>query len=147
LAAHRLTLIEGDVLEGKHTISQTVLDAVESIAPIASGERHSRRVLCANLPYNIATPLLANAAAGTQGLALDLAVATIQLELAQRLQARPGSPDYGALSAFMALRTEAEILRRVGNEVFWPRPNVDSAVIRLTFKPWSGKDALRKEEA
>jgi 16S rRNA (adenine1518-N6/adenine1519-N6)-dimethyltransferase len=145
LEAHRLTLIEGDVLESKHSISPAVLETVEAIC---SSDRRSRRVLCANLPYNIATPLLANAAADTQGLALDVALATIQLELAQRLLASAGGDDYGALSAFMKLRADGEILRRIGNEVFWPRPNVDSAVIRLRFKPWSGPDALlRKEEA
>jgi len=144
IAAGRLTLLEGDVLESKHVISQAVLDAVQSIAP---REHRSRRVLCANLPYNIATPLLANAAADAQGLALDSTIATIQLELAQRMLARPGDSEYGALSAFMSLRADGEILRRVGNEVFWPRPNVDSAVIRLRFKPWSGGgDALLRHE-
>ncbi|MCY3019167.1 MAG: hypothetical protein NTW87_09095 [Planctomycetota bacterium] len=58
------------------------------------------------------------------------------LELAERLLAHPGAPAYGAVSALMSLRAAGRILRRVGNEVFWPRPDVASAVVRLEFKPW-----------
>jgi 16S rRNA (adenine1518-N6/adenine1519-N6)-dimethyltransferase len=143
IASQRLTLLEGDVLESKHTISQQVIDAVQSIS---AAENRPRRVLCSNLPYNIATPLLANAATGEDRLDIESAVVTIQLELAERFFAKPGSAEYSALSLFLALRAEGKILRRVGNEVFWPRPNVDSAVVQLHFKSWE-RSPLRREES
>jgi 16S rRNA (adenine1518-N6/adenine1519-N6)-dimethyltransferase len=145
LASGRLTLLEGDALASKHALSEEFLKAA---LEISARENRPRRVLCANLPYNAATPLLANLAADVQGLSAQAAVVTLQLELAERMFAAPGSAEYGALTAFMALRTKGEILRRVGNEVFWPRPNVDSAVIRLDFQPFGhGATSLEREEA
>ena len=146
IAAQKFTLIEGDALESKHRVSADWLDAARQIM---AREARPRAVLCANLPYNIATPLLANFASGSTGIELRTrAGRTIQLELAQRLSARPGDETYGALSVFLSLRAEGKIVRRVGGEVFWPRPNVDSAVLDLRFKPWAEDDAgLRREEA
>lgn len=142
LASGRLTLIEGDALDGKHAISP---ELVHAITEISAKENRPRRVLCANLPYNAATPLLANFAVDAQHLHIESAIATIQLELAQRLFAKPGESTYGALTALLALRAEGKIIRKIGGEIFWPRPQVDSAVIRLDYLPWD-KSALRKEE-
>ncbi|HLX60480.1 MAG TPA: 16S rRNA (adenine(1518)-N(6)/adenine(1519)-N(6))-dimethyltransferase RsmA [Planctomycetota bacterium] len=147
IASQRLTLIEGDALDGKHRISQALCDAAKQIA---ANEKRSRVIVCANLPYNIATPFLANAALDEQGLSVTFALATIQLELAQRMLARPGDAAYGALSALLALRANGRIARRVGAEIFWPRPKVDSAVIELAFKPWAQHpiaDSLQRDEA
>jgi 16S rRNA (adenine1518-N6/adenine1519-N6)-dimethyltransferase len=145
MARQRFTLIEGDALAGKHRVAQEWLAAAHDIM---RREGRTRAVLCANLPYNIATPLLANFAGGTTGLDLERALVTIQLELAQRLTAAPDSENYGALSAFLAQRADGSVLRRVGGEVFWPRPNVESAVLELRFKAWSETGAgLRRAEA
>ena len=71
-------------------------------------------------------------------------MATVQAELAARLLAPPGEADYGAPSVILALRATGRILRRVGREIFWPRPEVDSAVIALEFKPWAdGRESER----
>jgi 16S rRNA (adenine1518-N6/adenine1519-N6)-dimethyltransferase len=142
ISAGRLTLLEGDVLASKHVLSEEFIAAA---LEISAREQRPRRVLCANLPYNAATPLLANLAADRQKLDVASAVVTLQLELAERIFAAPGTAEYGALSVFMALRTKGSILRRVGNEVFWPRPQVDSAVIRLDFLPF-GDAGLKREE-
>jgi 16S rRNA (adenine1518-N6/adenine1519-N6)-dimethyltransferase len=146
LSANRLTLIEGDALSGKHELSPELIREVEAIS---AREDRRRRVLCSNLPYNIATPLLANLAIDNAGLEVATAIATIQLELAERMLAKAGDDSYGALSVLMALRTRAEIVRKVGNAVFWPRPKVDSAVLKLDFKPWgnTSNSDLRKNEA
>lgn len=149
IAQHRLTLLEGDALAGKHALAP---ELVETALQISAKENRPRRVLCANLPYNAATPILMNLAADTECLGVESAVATIQTELAERLLSPPGRHAYGAPSAFLGLRATGKILRRIGNEVFWPRPQVDSAVIRLDFKPWSesgvsGTNALLREEA
>jgi 16S rRNA (adenine1518-N6/adenine1519-N6)-dimethyltransferase len=145
--ACRLVLLEGDVLAGKHLVSPQFVEAARRIS---AEEKRPRRILCANLPYNAATPLLACVALDRQGLALDEALVTIQLELAERMLAGPGVGNYGALSVLLALRAEGKILRRAGGEIFWPRPEVESAVVNLRFKPWDTSGAgsgLRREEA
>ena len=135
LASGRLTLLDGDALDGKHVIAPEFAHAINEIS---TKENRPRRVLCANLPYNAATPLLANFAVDAQNLNIESAIATIQLELAQRLFAKPGESAYGGLTALLALRAEGKIIRKIGGEIFWPRPQVDSAVIRLDYLPWPG---------
>jgi 16S rRNA (adenine1518-N6/adenine1519-N6)-dimethyltransferase len=144
IASGKLTLLEGDVLAGKHELSPQFVEAVRSIS---AASNRPRRILCANLPYNAATPLLANLAIDNESVEVAEAVVTIQLEMAERLLANAGEAEYGALSALIALRAERQIIRRVGSEVFWPRPKVSSAVVRLAFKPWGGAGGLRKDEA
>ena len=147
--AGRLTLLEGDALESKHELSG---EFVAAALEISARENRPRRVLCANLPYNAATPLLANMSGDAQHLDVKLAVATVQLELAQRLFGAAGSGDYGALTAYMAMRSKGSIIRKIGNEIFWPRPQVDSAVVKVEYLPFAAEDQpapdrLRRSEA
>ncbi len=86
-----------------------------------------------NLPYNIASPLMWDIVSRARGF--SRAVFMIQLEVAQRLTADPGGRTYGALSVWMQNHVAAELLFRVGPQVFRPRPRVDSAVVRLTPLP------------
>ena len=65
--------------------------------------------------------------------------ATIQKELAERITARPGSKDYGALSIWIQSQCRVEILRVLPPEAFWPRPKVSSAFIQITLD-----EALRR---
>ena len=65
--------------------------------------------------------------------------ATIQKELAERIAARPGSKDYGALSIWMQSQCRVEILRMLPPAVFWPRPKVSSAFVQITLD-----EALRR---
>lgn len=142
IAARRLTLLEGDALDGKRRINAGLCAEADRIS---RDENRPRKIVCANLPYNIATPLIANLAVDEQNLNVSEVFATIQLELAERLLASPGSASYGALSVFIALRAKGKIIRRAGPEIFWPRPKVDSAVIALEFKPF--ESALPRGEA
>ncbi|HYG76339.1 MAG TPA: 16S rRNA (adenine(1518)-N(6)/adenine(1519)-N(6))-dimethyltransferase RsmA [Planctomycetota bacterium] len=149
LAENKLTLIEGDALASKHELSPQL---VETIERISTTENRPRRVLCANLPYNAATPLLANMAVDDQNTQITSVIATVQLELAQRLFADPNKSAYGALTVLLSLRASGGIVRRVGGEVFWPRPRVESAVIKLDFKPWpeeasDAPSSLKRSEA
>jgi 16S rRNA (adenine1518-N6/adenine1519-N6)-dimethyltransferase len=85
--------------------------------------------LVANLPYGVAATVLLRT---IQELpAMTLWVAMVQLEVAERIVAAPGSRTYGATSALVQLACEARVLRRVGPTVFHPRPRVDSALLRL----------------
>ncbi len=123
-----VTLVLADVLEGKHRLDAGVLAEV-------AGRRDGRRPwkLAANLPYAIATPLMMNL------LALDdppeSMTVTIQKELADRVVAQPGTKDYGSLSVWLQSQATAEVLRILPREVFWPRPKVSSAFVRVRFDP------------
>ncbi len=87
-----------------------------------------RLKLVANLPYNVATPILNNLLIHPE-LCPSLMVVTIQLKLAQRICAEPEQGDYGALSVLMQSLADVSIVRNLPPTVFWPRPKVDSAVI------------------
>jgi 16S rRNA (adenine1518-N6/adenine1519-N6)-dimethyltransferase len=86
--------------------------------------------LVANLPYNIATPLLYRWLK-TERHRFDLLVCMLQKEVAERLCAPPGGKAYGALSVVAQYAAETELLFTVSGNVFFPRPDVSSAVVRL----------------
>ena len=109
------TLVEGDIM--KQDLSALVAEHFDGLRP----------VLCANLPYNITTPLLTNCVKA--GCFTSITV-LIQKEVAQRICARPGSPEYGAFSLLMQYYTVPELLFTVPNTCFVPMPKVTSAVIR-----------------
>ena len=129
-----LTLIHGDALAGKHALSPAVLSAV-------GGEAH----LVANLPYSIATPLVAeclissyHAATGSprQGVCrFDRLTFTVQEEVADRLASGPGSGTYGSVSVLTALLGRLQKGAVLPASAFWPRPKVASRMIRIDFDP------------
>lgn len=83
----------------------------------------------ANLPYYVTTPLITKILEESS-LCKSLTV-MVQEEVARRFCATENTPEYGAITAVIALRASAEILRLVPREAFTPRPNVDSAVVKL----------------
>jgi 16S rRNA (adenine1518-N6/adenine1519-N6)-dimethyltransferase len=86
-------------------------------------------VLVANLPYNIATPLVADLLDRVP--AIERMVVLMQEEVARRLVARPGEPAYGAVSVKVAYWAEASWKGTVPSSVFVPRPKVGSALVSL----------------
>ena len=86
----------------------------------------------ANLPYYVTTPLITKILEESK-LCKSLTV-MVQEEVALRLCASENTSDYGAITAVIALRASAKIVKRVGREMFTPRPNVDSAVVKLTVE-------------
>ncbi|MCL2004385.1 MAG: 16S rRNA (adenine(1518)-N(6)/adenine(1519)-N(6))-dimethyltransferase RsmA [Oscillospiraceae bacterium] len=98
--------------------------------------------VCANLPYSVTTPLLTRLMEHTR---LDPVVVMVQREVARRLAARPATPEYGAITVFMALCARCSVLFDVGPDCFMPRPAVTSSVIRLDRIPRDARvpDALR----
>ncbi|MDE0194454.1 MAG: 16S rRNA (adenine(1518)-N(6)/adenine(1519)-N(6))-dimethyltransferase RsmA [bacterium] len=104
---------------------------VESWAPrLADGECWR---LVANLPYNIAVPLLLDTLDRLPQVTAMLVM--VQDEVAERLVARPGQSAYGLPSLKVACRARAEILGRVPPTVFWPRPRVSSALLAIDRLP------------
>ena len=89
--------------------------------------------LVANLPYNVATPLLLDTLDGLPQI--TSMVVMVQREVAERLAAPPGHPAYGLPSLKVACWARAELLGRVPPTVFWPRPRVSSALLAINRLP------------
>lgn len=85
--------------------------------------------LISNLPYFISGPFMYSLFEAS--FPFDRAVLMLQKEVAHRLIAEPGSSNYGALSVFSHYYTHGKVLFNVSNKVFWPRPKIGSAVIKL----------------
>ena len=124
-------LIHGDALRNKNSLRSDLMEQIRE-AKQRSGP-DARFLLVANLPYNVATPIISNLLHETPPP--DSMVVTIQKELADRIIAEPGTKDYGALSVWIQSVCEAEIIRILSPKVFWPRPKVHSAILRLDSKP------------
>lgn len=115
----RITLIEGDCLDGKHALNPAILEAI--------GGRAFK--LIANLPYQAASPLMMN-------LAVDVPhcrgqFITIQKEVADRLLASPGSKQYGPLGIVLQVTSTLERIATLSPGCFWPAPQVTSAMIAI----------------
>lgn len=113
-----VTVINEDILK---------LDVEETIR--VRGEGRPVKVV-ANLPYYITTPIIMSLLEG--GAPLESITVMVQKEVAERMQAGPGTKDYGALSLAVQYYSRPEVVANVPPNCFIPRPNVGSAVIRLT---------------
>jgi 16S rRNA (adenine1518-N6/adenine1519-N6)-dimethyltransferase len=89
--------------------------------------------MVSNLPYNVATPLMARLLEDVP--ALGVLSVMVQKEVAERLAAPPGTPDCGAISVKVAYHATAAIVGVVPPTVFIPRPKVDSAIVRFERRP------------
>lgn len=123
-----VTMLKHDALKNKNQFDARVLDTIG--AELARAPER-RLKLVANLPYNIATPVLSNLLMCEH--VPHSMVATIQKELGDRIVAQPWSKDYGALSVWMQCQAETEIVRIMPPKVFWPLPKVDSAIVRIVI--------------
>ena len=123
-----LEILWGDVL--KLDIPALVREKLGSLRPMA----------CANLPYYITSPIL-TALLGAD--CFDSVTVMVQKEVAQRIAAVPGSPDYSAFTVFCQYYAQPELLFDVPASCFLPQPKVTSAVIQLkvrTQRPWDIAD-------
>lgn len=123
-----VTMLHVDALKNKNRLNPAVLEAVAARLAEAPGRRFK---LVANLPYNIATPILSNLL--REETPPQTMTVTIQKELADRIAALPGCKDYGALSIWIQSQCRVELLRVLPSSVFWPRPKVSSAFLQITF--------------
>ncbi|MGP8060360.1 MAG: 16S rRNA (adenine(1518)-N(6)/adenine(1519)-N(6))-dimethyltransferase RsmA [Acidimicrobiales bacterium] len=95
-------------------------------------------VLVANLPYNLATPLVVSVLERAPQVAT--LVVMVQREVAERLAATPGDPAYGAVSVKVAYWARAAVVGRVPATVFVPRPKVESSLVRIDRRPCPAVD-------
>lgn len=127
----RFELVEGDVLETKHRISPAVLGRLRT--PVAAPAPPTSLKLVANLPYQVATPLLIDLLCIEPRF--ERFCVTIQREVAERLAAGPHTDAYGPVSvAMQSLATVARIVN-VPPSAFWPRPKVDSTMLLIRPLP------------
>ena len=124
------TLIPGDIMK---------LDLRELTAQHFTG---LRPILCANLPYNITTPVLT---ACVEARCFDSLTVLIQKEVAQRICARPGTADYGAFTLLMQYYTDPQLLFTVPNTCFLPAPKVTSAVIHCPVRKVPPVDVVSEQ--
>ncbi|HEX7980423.1 MAG TPA: 16S rRNA (adenine(1518)-N(6)/adenine(1519)-N(6))-dimethyltransferase RsmA [Gemmatimonadaceae bacterium] len=133
--AGRLVAIEYDralaaMLRERYARRSNVLIAETDVLEVSLGELAAGPyVLVGNVPYYITTPILFHALVPPRA---DRAVYLVQREVAQRLSARPGSKEYGALTVNVAAVARAETLFGVPAGAFSPPPKVESAVVRIT---------------
>ena len=99
--------------------------------------------LVANLPYNVAVPVLLHALETWPGI--ETALVMVQSEVADRIVAPPGSRTYGVPSVKVAWWATATRAGAIPRTVFWPVPNVDSALVRLVRRPASTRTVERDE--
>jgi 16S rRNA (adenine1518-N6/adenine1519-N6)-dimethyltransferase len=125
-----VTLLRRDALKNKNRLDPDMLDTV---ARALAGDPSRRLKLVANLPFNIATPVISNLL--STDITPHLMVVTIQKELADRISARPSTKDYSALSVWIQSQCDADVVRVMPPTVFWPRPKVHSAIIRIIPQP------------
>ncbi len=125
-----VTLMTCDALRNKNQLREEILDEVRKrMAAIPN----ARLKLVANLPYNVATPIISNLLL-VEPL-VDRMVITIQKELAERITAPPSTKDYSALSIWMQSQCDCRIVRIMPPSVFWPRPKIDSAILEIIPNP------------
>ncbi len=118
-------------LAGLDNVEVTFRDFLKLRLDVVERELPPYRVV-ANLPYYITTPLIMMILEHSNKC-LSLTV-MVQEEVANRLCAQPDTPDYGAITANIALYATCKKALKVGREMFYPSPNVDSAVVRIDIE-------------
>ncbi|HEX42925.1 MAG TPA: ribosomal RNA small subunit methyltransferase A [Phycisphaerales bacterium] len=140
-------LINTDALANKNTVHSQVVEAISKALTRAAGVRTEypasgiqhpasspgRLLLVANLPYQVASPLMINLITGT--VIVDAMYVTVQKEVADRMTAEAGTGDYGLLSVLLASTGSVRTLRTLRPSVFWPAPQVDSAMVAFVRDP------------
>ncbi len=113
-----VTVVMGDIMRYK----------IEDVEKMCGGEY----AVVANIPYYITTPLLMNFI--EQGKNVKSLTLTIQKEVAERLAAAAGTKQYGAITVAVNAVANVEITRILSRELFYPQPNVDSAVVKISLR-------------
>ena len=141
-------LLHTDALSGKGAVHPAVIEAVaqarQSLSragltgpiapaglvtgPIADSAVRGRLLLVSNLPYDVACPVMVNLVKGP--LTADAMFVTVQKEVADRMAASPGMREYGSLSIFLGATGMVKTVRILKPGIFWPPPQVDSAIVR-----------------
>ncbi len=124
-------LVQSDALAGKSELSSALTEAVRT----ARGELGGALKLVANLPYDIATPLVINLL--ESDLRFDQMCFTVQTEVADRFLAEPNTHDYGPVSILTQTLAVGRRVCKLPPQAFWPAPKVHSSMVRLDIRELS----------
>jgi 16S rRNA (adenine1518-N6/adenine1519-N6)-dimethyltransferase len=137
--ASRLAVVTADAVR----VTAADLPGMPGGPGVAGGRGGPPSVLAANLPYNVAVPVVLHLLATVPSLARGLVM--VQAEVADRMTAAPGSRIYGVPSVKLAWFASARRAGVVPRTVFWPVPNVDSGLVAFTRRPPPEPDVAREE--
>jgi 16S rRNA (adenine1518-N6/adenine1519-N6)-dimethyltransferase len=121
-----VALMHEDILRNKNELNPDVLAAIDGLLH-RTGAKQVK--LVANLPYVVATPVICNFL--LSDVPVERMVVTVQWEIAERLTATPGHKEYASLAVLVQSLADVEILRKLPPKVFWPRPQVESAIVSI----------------
>jgi 16S rRNA (adenine1518-N6/adenine1519-N6)-dimethyltransferase len=134
-----ITWLQQDILAGKHQISSAVVDELRRLHAM---HPTGNIKLVSNLPYNVASPLIAELLVlmwherrTPAGIAFERMAFTVQWEVAQRMAARIDTRDYGPLGILIGLLADVEIMRKIPPGAFWPPPKIHSALVKVRPRP------------
>ena len=127
-----IPILENDTLSYYNNVTVINEDVLKlDIVKLAAEHNNSKPIkVVANLPYYITTPIVMGLFESK--VPLDSITIMVQKEVADRMQVGPGTKDYGALSLAVQYYAKPQVVLTVPASCFMPRPNVGSAVIRLT---------------
>jgi 16S rRNA (adenine1518-N6/adenine1519-N6)-dimethyltransferase len=137
--ASRLAVVTADAVR----VTAADLPGMPGGPGVVGGRGGPPSVLAANLPYNVAVPVVLHLLATVPSLARGLVM--VQAEVADRMTAAPGSRIYGVPSVKLAWFASARRAGVVPRTVFWPVPNVDSGLVAFTRRPPPEPDVAREE--
>lgn len=142
--AANVRILNIDALSSKGSIAPAVIEAISAasvgrpemgpLGRIGLAQGEARLLLVANLPYDVASPIMINLVKGP--LVVEAMCVTVQKEVAERMTALSGRRDYGTLSIFLQATGKVEMLRTLPPSAFWPPPQVESAVVRYV-RDWA----------
>lgn len=139
-SAPNFTLVAGDVLESKHRLRAEVARLIVEHQPTGDGCVK----LVANLPYNVASPLVIDLLIGFPQVRRFCF--TVQAEVAERIRSCSGSKVFGSLSIMAQALCRIETVARIPPQAFWPAPKVDSVMLRMDVgdSPFAEQSEVRE---
>jgi len=139
---NNVTLINRDILKSKHHIQPEIVEAISDHVSTANSSTEDSCVkVIANLPYYISTPVIIDLL--QEILPIKTMILMLQRDTTDRIMAHPGTKDYGVLSIMTRLFAEVKVLKKLSPQVFWPAPQVDSAIVKMTVNRHTYVDTIR----
>jgi len=139
---NNVTLINRDILKSKHHIQPEIVEAISDHVSTANSSTEDSCVkVIANLPYYISTPVIIDLL--QEILPIKTMILMLQRDTTDRIMAHPGTKDYGVLSIMTRLFAEVNVLKKLSPQVFWPAPQVDSAIVKMTVNRHTYVDTIR----
>lgn len=133
-----VSAINKDILKSKHHINPEIIESISNYVQTSNSNSNGQAAgapeqpgikVISNLPYYISTPVIIDLL--LEVLPIKSMVLTLQRDITNRLAARPGTKDYGLLTIMTGLFAGVKVLKKLPPSVFWPRPFIDSAIVKV----------------